>query len=96
MRVLVIEDEPKMADLLKRGLEEEGFHADVAYDGDNGLRAGKENKFELIILDVTLPGLDGFAVARELRAANIKNTNFNADRARLDGNESAGIGQWRG
>ena len=72
MRVLVIEDEPKMADLLKRGLEEEGFHADVAYDGDNGLRAGKENKFELIILDVTLPGLDGFAVARELRAANIK------------------------
>ena len=72
MRVLVIEDEPKMADLLKRGLEEEGFQADVAYDGDNGLRAGKENKFDLIILDVTLPGLDGFAVARELRAANVK------------------------
>ncbi len=72
MRVLVIEDEPKMADLLKRGLEEEGFQADVAYDGDNGLRAGKETKFDLILLDVTLPGLDGFAVARELRAANIK------------------------
>lgn len=72
MRVLVIEDEPKMADLLKRGLEEEGFQADVAYDGDNGLRAGKETKFDLIVLDVTLPGLDGFAVARELREANIK------------------------
>ena len=72
MRVLVIEDEPKMADLLKRGLEEEGFQADVAYDGDNGLRAGKENKFDLLILDVTLPGLDGFAVAREMRTANIK------------------------
>lgn len=72
MRVLVIEDEPKMADLLKRGLEEEGFEADVAYDGDNGLKAGKETKVDLIILDVTLPGLDGFAVARELRAANVK------------------------
>jgi DNA-binding response OmpR family regulator len=72
MRVLVIEDEQKMADLLKRGLEEEGFQAEVAYDGDNGLKAGKEGKFDVIILDITLPGLDGFAVARELRAANIK------------------------
>lgn len=72
MQVLVIEDEPKMADLLKRGLEEEGFRAEVAYDGDNGLRIGKETKFDLILLDVTLPGLDGFAVARELRAASIK------------------------
>lgn len=72
MRVLVIEDEQKMADLLKRGLEEEGFQVDVAYDGDNGLRAGKETKFDLLLLDVTLPGLDGFAVARELRAAQIK------------------------
>jgi DNA-binding response OmpR family regulator len=72
MRVLIIEDEQKMADLLKRGLEEEGFQVDVAYDGDNGLRAGKESRFDLLLLDVTLPGLDGFAVARELRAAQIK------------------------
>lgn len=73
MRVLIIEDEQKMADLLKRGLEEEeGFAVEVAYDGDTGLKTGKENKFDIILLDVTLPGLDGFAVARELRAASIK------------------------
>jgi DNA-binding response OmpR family regulator len=73
MRVLVIEDEQKMADLLKRGLEEEeGFAVEVAYDGDTGLKTGKEQKFDVILLDVTLPGLDGFAVARELRAASVK------------------------
>jgi DNA-binding response OmpR family regulator len=72
MRVLVIEDEQKMADLLKRGLEEEGMQVEVAYDGDTGLKAGKEHKFDLILLDVTLPGLDGFGVARELRAAQLK------------------------
>ncbi len=73
MRVLVIEDEQKMADLLKRGLEEEeGFAVEVAYDGDTGLKTGKEHKFDIILLDITLPGLDGFAVARELRAASIK------------------------
>jgi DNA-binding response OmpR family regulator len=72
MRVLVIEDEQKMADLLKRGLEEEGFAVEVAYDGDTGLKTGKEQKFDIILLDVTLPGLDGFAVARELRAASVK------------------------
>lgn len=73
MRVLVIEDEQKMADLLKRGLEEEeGFTVEVAYDGDTGLKTGKEHKFDIILLDVTLPGLDGFGVARELRAASVK------------------------
>jgi DNA-binding response OmpR family regulator len=72
MRVLVIEDEQKMADLLKRGLEEEGMQVEVAYDGDTGLKAGKVHKFDLILLDVTLPGLDGFGVARELRAAQLK------------------------
>jgi DNA-binding response OmpR family regulator len=72
MRVLVIEDEQKMADLLKRGLEEEGMQVEVAYDGDTGLKAGKEHNFDLILLDVTLPGLDGFGVARELRAAQLK------------------------
>jgi len=72
MRILVIEDEQKMADLLKRGLEEEGFSVEVAYDGDTGLKTGKERKFDILLLDVTLPGMDGFTVARELRAANIK------------------------
>lgn len=72
MRVLVIEDEQKMADLLKRGLEEEGMQAEVAYDGETGLKAGREGKFDVVILDVTLPGLDGFAISKELREANVK------------------------
>ncbi len=72
MRVLIIEDEQKMADLLKRGLEEEAMQVEVAYDGETGLRAGKEGKFDLILLDVTLPGYDGFEIARELRSDNIK------------------------
>lgn len=72
MRVLIIEDEQKMADLLKRGLEEEAMQVEVAYDGETGLRVGKEGKFDLILLDVTLPGYDGFEIARELRSANIK------------------------
>lgn len=72
MQVLIIEDEQKMADLLKRGLEEEGMHVEIAEDGDTGLKAGKEGKFDVILLDVTLPGMDGFAVARALREALIK------------------------
>ena len=72
MQVLIIEDEQKMADLLKRGLEEEGMRVEIAGDGDTGLKAGKEGKFDVILLDVTLPGMDGFAVARALREALVK------------------------
>jgi DNA-binding response OmpR family regulator len=72
MRILIIEDEQKMAEILKRGLEEENFAVEVAHDGDNGLAIGKEQKFDVILLDVTLPGTDGFDVAKELRAAHIK------------------------
>ena len=72
MRILIIEDEQKMAEILKRGLEEENFAVEVANDGDSGLAIGKEQKFDVILLDVTLPGTDGFDVAKELRAAHIK------------------------
>jgi two-component system OmpR family response regulator len=72
MRVLVIEDEEKMADMLKRGLEEEGMEVNLAYDGDQGLAAGKGAGYDLIILDIGLPGRDGLEVAAELRASGIK------------------------
>lgn len=72
MRVLVIEDEQKMADMLKRGLEEEGMDVDVVYDGIAGLEEGKSARHDIIILDIGLPGLDGLEVARELRAAGLK------------------------
>jgi DNA-binding response OmpR family regulator len=72
MRVLVIEDEQKMADLIKRGLEEEGMEVETAYDGDVGLEAGKSGNHDLIILDLGLPGRNGLDIARAWREAGIK------------------------
>ncbi|MGH9767017.1 MAG: response regulator transcription factor [Blastocatellia bacterium] len=72
MRVLVIEDEQKMADLIKRGLEEEGMEVETAYDGNVGLEAGKSGKHDLIILDLGLPGRDGLDIAREWRESGMK------------------------
>ncbi len=67
MRVLVVEDEVRMASLLKRGLEEEGYSIDVAADGTDGLWLGTENPYDAVVLDVSLPGIDGFEVCRTLR-----------------------------
>jgi DNA-binding response OmpR family regulator len=72
MHVLVIEDEQKMADLIKRGLEEEGMEVETAYDGDAGLESGKTGKHDLIILDLGLPGRNGLDISRELRDAGVK------------------------
>ena len=72
MRVLVIEDEQKMAEIIKRGLEEEGMEVEVAYDGDAGIEKGKSDRHDFIILDIGLPGKDGFEVARELRSNGFK------------------------
>jgi len=72
MRVLVIEDEQKMADLIKRGLEEEGIDVETAYDGDTGLEAGKSGTHDLIILDLGLPGRVGLDISHEIRASGIK------------------------
>ena len=71
MRVLVVEDEPRMSRLLKRGLEEEGHAVDVAADGPDGLWMATENSYAAIVLDVMLPGFDGFELCRKLRSAGI-------------------------
>jgi two-component system OmpR family response regulator len=71
MRVLVVEDEIRMADILKRGLGEEGHAVDVVHDGPGGVRMASENPYGAIVLDVMLPGFDGFEVCRRLRAAGI-------------------------
>lgn len=67
MRVLLIEDEKSIATVIRRGLEEEGFHVDVAADGASGLSAAEEADYDVIILDIMLPKLDGWQVCRELR-----------------------------
>ncbi|MHB8618943.1 MAG: response regulator transcription factor [Chloroflexota bacterium] len=68
MRVLVVEDEHKLAGVLKRGLEEHGYAVDLAYDGEDGLAMAEVEPYDLIVLDVMLPRLDGMAVCRDLRA----------------------------
>jgi DNA-binding response OmpR family regulator len=67
MRVLIVEDERKMAELLKEGLEEENHLVSVAFDGRAGLESATSSDFDAIVLDLMLPGLDGFEVARRLR-----------------------------
>lgn len=67
MRVLIVEDEVKMARALRRGLEQEGYAVDTAGDGEDGLFQGTENPYDVIVLDVMLPKLDGFEVCRRLR-----------------------------
>ena len=69
MRVLVVEDDVKMAGLLRRGLGEEGLSADVARTGDDALWMADATEYDAIVLDVMLPGTDGFAVCRRLREA---------------------------
>ena len=68
MRVLIIEDEEKTADYLHRGLTEQGYTTDVAREGIEGLHMALESEYAVIILDVMLPGLDGYGVLRALRA----------------------------
>jgi two-component system OmpR family response regulator len=70
MRALVVEDGSKMAALLRRGLQEEGFAVDVAATGEDGAWLGSENDYDVILLDVMLPDFDGFEVCRRLRAAD--------------------------
>ncbi len=67
MRVLVVEDDVKMASLLRRGLLEEGLAADVARTGDDALWMAEATEYDAIVLDVMLPGADGFEVCRRLR-----------------------------
>jgi len=67
MRILVVEDEKKVASFIKKGLEEENYAVDIAYDGEEGLVLADINEYDLILLDIMLPKLDGIEVLRRIR-----------------------------
>lgn len=69
MRILVVEDEHRLAGALKRGLQQEGYAVDIAPDGKEGLWLATEQEYDAIVLDIMLPGLNGFQVCRSLREA---------------------------
>ena len=71
MRILVVEDERKVASFIKHGLEEERYIVETASDGVSGLEMAMNNQFDAILLDVMLPGKDGFTILKDLREAGI-------------------------
>jgi two-component system OmpR family response regulator len=71
MRVLIVEDHVKMASLIRRGLRKEGMAVDVANDGEEGVARAEATEYDAIILDVMLPGIDGFEVCRRLRGDGV-------------------------
>ena len=71
MRILVVEDERKIANFIKRGLEEEQYAVLTAADGEEGLRLALEKTFDLIGLDLLLPKIDGLSVLKDLRGKKI-------------------------
>ena len=71
MKILVVEDEKKVASFIKRGLEEEKYEVVTVHDGEDGLNMASEKSFDLIILDVMLPKMDGVTVMKELRVRKV-------------------------
>jgi DNA-binding response OmpR family regulator len=71
MRILIIEDERKVASFIKKGLEEEYYAADIASDGKEGLKLAENEEYDLIIMDIMLPFIDGMTLTRELRKRKV-------------------------
>lgn len=67
MKILIIEDEPKVASFIKKGLEENNYEAEIAHDGSSAEKLVKFNKFDLFILDIILPGINGFDLCKKLK-----------------------------
>jgi two-component system OmpR family response regulator len=72
MRVLLIEDDHRLSSVLQRGLTEEGYKVDAVYDGNSGLEAAELNTYDVLLLDIMLPGQDGLTLARALRSRKVR------------------------
>lgn len=71
MQILVVEDEKKVAGFIQRGLEEEGYSVEVAYDGEEGVKKASDKAYDLILMDVMLPKMDGLAAIKQIREKQI-------------------------
>ena len=71
MRILIVEDDRKLAHQLKKGLDEQSHSADIVFEGQEGLEAALQGGFDVLVLDVMLPGIDGFSIVRKLRKAKL-------------------------
>lgn len=69
-RILLVEDEARIADTLRIGLEENGYKVSVAYDGNIGLRLFRSGEFNMVVLDINLPGMNGYDLCRMIRETN--------------------------
>lgn len=67
MRVLLVEDEPKIASFIDKGLSENGYHLTIAYDGKSGLSMALQGDYDVVVLDIMLPGINGLEVCRRIR-----------------------------
>lgn len=71
MQILICEDERRLASALKKIMEEEKYHTDVVYDGTDALAYGRSGIYDVILMDVMMPGMDGMSAVRELRRAGV-------------------------
>ena len=69
-KILIVEDEPKIADTLKLGLTEHGYYVEVAYDGHIGYKLFNAHRYNLVILDINLPGMNGYELCKQIRSTN--------------------------
>ncbi|MEK7073851.1 MAG: response regulator, partial [Patescibacteria group bacterium] len=72
MRVLIVEDERRLSNIIKKGFVEDGFAVDQAFDGEEGQYLAESEQYDLIVLDIMLPKVDGLQVCKEIRKKNIK------------------------
>jgi len=72
VRILIVEDEHRLSNIIKKGLVEDGFAVDQAFDGEEGLYLAETEQYDLIVLDIMLPKLDGLQLCKELRRENVK------------------------
>ena len=95
MRILVVEDDRKVAGFIEQGLREEGYAVDLARDGDEATMLAHVNEYDVILLDVVLPKKNGFQVATELRSRGEEHPNPDAHIARRGRGRGARTGRGR-